>query len=103
MLSGADMLRPLVATMRAALWGVIGVCESPRGQLRSAGVGKASCSGARHSVQRGQHRACQMLGRVRDGGTGLWGKHHRSFGREMPPEVCGTMVRPPRRAAPQVD
>jgi hypothetical protein len=38
--SAAAMLRPLTTTMGGALWGVAGVSESPRGQLRSARGGQ---------------------------------------------------------------
>ena len=39
-LSAAAMLRPLTTIMGGALWGVAGVCESPRGQLCSARGGQ---------------------------------------------------------------
>ena len=72
-LSDAAMLRPLVTTMRAALWGVIGVCESPRGQLRSAGGGQGQLQWCQ------AQRAAGTAPGVPDAGTGA-GWRHRALG-----------------------
>ena len=53
----------------------------------AAVVSCATCGG-------GQHRACQLPRRVRDGGAGLGSGHRRSFSRKQSPGVRGMMFRP---------
>ena len=100
---------PLLCSARSPpSWGarsgvLLGCARAPGGSCARRGVGRASCSGAMRDVRRGQHQACQLTGRVRNGGAGLGGGHRRSFSRKQSPGARVMMSRPPRCTVPQVD